>query len=106
MSRDVQRVGSEPVRTPGPGRDPRSISRPTRLATVIGNRAMQRLAAGAAPAALPGRTRTLQRDTPKDETLKDDSPDPKSGWWVKFQGSHSPLGGWLPLGGFSFGKGR
>jgi len=100
MSKEPQKLGAQPVRTPGPGRDARPVSRPARLATVIGNRAMQRLAAGAAPAGLAGRTRILQRDTPKS-----DATDPKTGWWVKFEGSHSALGDWLPLGDFSLDKG-
>src|SRR5690349_110565 len=98
MSRDVQRLGSGPVDRPVPARDGRTVSRPARLATAIGNRAMQRIAAGAVPASLPGGVRALQRDTPKDDKAKEAQADPKSGWWVKFKGSHLDVGDWLPLG--------
>jgi hypothetical protein len=66
------------------------------LATRIGNRAMQRIAIGETPAGLSACARALQRDTPKDA-----KPDPKAGMWVKFQGSRSSHGDWLPLGNFS-----
>jgi hypothetical protein len=80
-----------------PMRQPDVPSRHTRLATAIGNRAMQRIAAGETPAGLPAAARALQRDTPKDA-----EPDPDSGmWFIKFQGSRSSHGDWLPLGNFS-----
>jgi hypothetical protein len=57
---------------------------------------MQRLALGETPAGLSVGARALQRDTATDA-----KPDPKAGMWVKFQGSHSSHGDWLPLGNFS-----
>jgi hypothetical protein len=58
-----------------------------RLATQIGNRAMQRIAIGEIPAGLSMGVRALQRDTPRDAKR-----DPRAGMWVKFQGSRSSHG--------------
>jgi hypothetical protein len=79
-----------------PARNPRSPARQVQLASRIGNRAMQRIAAGQTPAGLSAGARALQRDTPKDA-----KPDPKAGFWIKFQGSRSSHGDWLPLGNFA-----
>jgi len=96
MSKRAQGLGPESNRTSSPTRDPRSPTRHKQLATRIGNRAMQRIAAGETPSGLSTGARALQRDTPKDA-----KPDPKAGMWVKFQGSRSSHGDWLPLGNFS-----
>lgn len=96
MSRRAQTLGPESDRTSAPARDPRSPTRHMGLATRIGNRAMQRIAIGEIPAGLSMGVRALQRDTPRDAKR-----DPKAGMWVKFQGSRSSHGDWLPLGNFS-----
>jgi hypothetical protein len=66
------------------------------LASRIGNRAMQRIAAGETPAGLSAGARALQRDS-----AQDGKPDPKAGFWVKFKGDRSSHGDWLPLGNFA-----
>lgn len=95
MAPRVQRFGSDSGRPSAPSAGARS-ARQAALASRIGNRGMQRLAVGDLPAGLSTGARALQRDTPTD-----DKPDPKSGWWIKFEGSHSSHGDWLPLGEFS-----
>lgn len=95
MAAGVRRFGPGSDRPSAPSAGART-ARQVALASRIGNRAMQRVAAGDLPAGLSTGARALQRDTPTD-----DKPDPKSGWWVKFEGSHSAHGDWLPLGNFA-----